>query len=174
MCANLITRPDVHTALAQQLRDDPDTQFVANWLGQLQLLYGVPFVHLVADARMLPDESIRFFYFDQNWIDALTDGAMNIGLGSSKESAAQRALTQQLEQMAAAAALAYRAKSLGQTPPAPVNGPHAGLLIRSALVSGWPGLVVNGTNGGKELRCFAPIISPLMSCSACSMASRIW
>jgi hypothetical protein len=151
MLREFMTRPDVKAAMAQQVSDDPDAQFVANWLGHLQLLYGVPFVHLVADERMLPNESIRFFYFDQNWIGALTDGAMHVGLGSSKESAAQRALTQRLEQMAAAAALAYRAKSLKQPPPAPVAGPHAGLLIRSALVSGWPGVVVNGTAAGKPV-----------------------
>jgi len=148
---NLMTRPDVHAALTEQLSADTDAQLVADWLGKMQLLYGVPFVHLVADERMLPTESIRFFYFDQNWIDALTDGAMNVGVGSSKESAVQGALTKQLEQMAAAAALAYRAKSLGQTPPVPANGPRAGLLIRSALVSGWPGLVVSGSNGGQVL-----------------------
>ncbi len=148
---DLMARPDVQTAVVQRLSTDPDIQVVADWLGKLQLLYGVPFVHLVVDQRMLPAESIRFFYFDQNWIDAVTDGAMNIGLNSSKESAAQRALTQQLQQMAAAAALAYRAKSLGQPPPPPVNGPRAGLLIRSALVSGWPGLVVDGTAKGNTV-----------------------
>ena len=147
----LMSRPEVKAALAQHLSADADTQFVADWLGKLQLLYGVTFVHLVADERMLPAESIRFFYFDQNWIDALTDGALAIGLNSSKDSAAQSALTQQLEQMAAAAALAYRAKSQGQPAPAPVNGPHAGLLIRSALVSGWPGLVVSGTTAGNPV-----------------------
>jgi hypothetical protein len=153
---DFVARADVQSALAQQLSADPDAQFVANWLGQLQLLYGVPFVHLVPNERMLPAESIRFFYFDPNWIGALTDGAINIGLGSSRESAVQSALTKQIEQMAATAALAYRANSLGQPAPAPVAGPSAGLLIRSALVLGWPGLSVTGTAAGNVvplLRC---------------------
>jgi hypothetical protein len=141
----LVAQTDVQSALVQQISTDPDAQLVANWLGQRQLLYSVPFVHLVPDARMLPAETIRFFYLDPNWIGAMTDGAMNIGLGSSRESAVQAALTSQLEQMAAAAALAYRANALNQPPPAAATGPTAGLLIRSALVLGWPGLVVTGT-----------------------------
>ena len=145
---DLLRQPEVQSAMAQRAIEDPDAEKVANWLGQLQLLYGVPFMHLVPDERMLPPESIRFFYLDPNWINALTDGALSIGLGSSKESATQAALTQQLQQMAAAAALNYRAGSLGQNAPPPANGPVAGLLIRSALVSGWPGLVVSGANGG--------------------------
>src|SRR5260370_27247039 len=103
---------------------------------------------LVPDEGMLAPESIRFSDHDPNWINALAVGALDIGLGSSKESATQAALTQQLQQMAAAAALNYRAGSLGQNAPPPANGPVAGLLIRSALVSGWPGLVVSGANGG--------------------------
>ena len=147
----LMSRKEVQSGLGQQVSTDPDAVAVANWLGRLQLLYGVPFVHLVPDARMLPAESIRFFYLDPNWINALTDGALCIGLGTSKESAVQASLTEQLEKMAATAALAYRANSQGQTPPAPATGPRAGFLIRSALVRGWPGLDVTGTSGSNEI-----------------------
>lgn len=142
---------DVQSGVDQQTSTDPDAIAVANWLGQLQLLYGVPFVHLVADVHMLPAESIRFFYLDPNWINALTDGALCIGLGTSKESSTQASLTDQLEQMAAAAALSYRADSLGQPAPAPATGPTGGFLIRSALIKGWPGLVVSGTSGGNDV-----------------------
>jgi hypothetical protein len=148
---NLVTQPDVLLAMAQQASEDPDGKTVAHWLGQLQLLYGVPFMHLVPDERMLPPESMRFFYVDPNWISALTDGAVSIGLGSSKESATQAALTQQLQQMAATVARGYRAGSLRQDAPPPANGPNAGLLIRSALISGWPGLVVRATKGGNAV-----------------------
>ena len=147
----VMAQQDVMLGVDQQTNTDPDAVAVSNWLGQLQLLYGVPFVHLVADARMLPTESIRFFYLDKNWINALTDGALCIGLGTSKESSIQASLTDQLEAMAATAALSYRADSLGQPPPAPATGPTGGFLIRSALVRGWPGLVVTGTIGGKEV-----------------------
>jgi hypothetical protein len=148
---SLMSTAEVQTGVDQQTSADPDAVAVSNWLGRLQLLYGVPFVHLVADARMLPAESIRFFYLDPNWINALTDGALCIGLGTSKESAVQASLTNQLEAMAATAALVYRANSLGQPPPAPATGPSGGFLIRSALIQGWPGLVVTATNAGIDV-----------------------
>lgn len=34
---------------------------------------------MVADEAMLPPESIRFFYLDNSWLDALIDGAFGIG-----------------------------------------------------------------------------------------------
>ena len=55
----------------------PDS--LTKWLGKLALLTGVPFNYLVPDERMLPLESIRFFYLDPNWVAALSDGAFSIG-----------------------------------------------------------------------------------------------
>lgn len=144
----LLAQHEVRAALAGDLADDPDAKAVALWLGQLMLLQNVPFEHLVPDARMLPAETLRFFYADPNWIGAMVDGALAIGLGSSEGSAIQDVLTDQLESMAAAAALAIRAESLGLPPLQPADGPTGGLLIRSALISGWPGITVSGTAKG--------------------------
>ncbi len=58
---------------------------ITEWLSKLQLLRDVPLNYLVADENMLPPESIRFFYVDPNWIQALTDGALSIGRNISKE-----------------------------------------------------------------------------------------
>lgn len=145
---SLLRQPGVRAVLAGDLADDPDAKVVALWLGQMMLLQNVPFEHLVADARMLPAESLRFFYSDPNWIGAMVDGALAIGLSSSEDAAIQDALTAALEKTAAAEALAIRARSLGLPPLQPVDGPAGGLLIRSALISGWPGLTVTGTANG--------------------------
>src|SRR5207302_7944381 len=125
-----LAAPDAKSTLAGQLADDPDAASLALWLGRLKLLYGVPFVHLVPDARMLPPESVRFFYLDAAWIAAMTEGSLSIGLGSSREVEMQLALTEELEQMSAAAALAWRAQALDQTVPPAAPGPNAGLLVR--------------------------------------------
>ena len=53
---------------------------VTGWLAKLYLLYGVPFNTLVPDHRMLPMESVRFFYIDENWLTALLNGALSIGV----------------------------------------------------------------------------------------------
>jgi hypothetical protein len=144
----LLADPAVQAQLVASVEANPDAEAVTDWLGQLLLLRNVPFVHLVPDARMLQIESIRFFYLDQNWLSALIDGALSIGLGTSRESAVQAALTQQLEKIAQTAALAWRADQLNQTPPAAAVTPAAGFLLRSALASGWPGLGVTGTSKG--------------------------
>ncbi|HEY0035583.1 MAG TPA: hypothetical protein VGB66_02785 [Longimicrobium sp.] len=144
----VLAQPDVRARLAAQAQADPDFQTAADWLGQLLLLRPVPFVHLVPDARMLPAESIRFFYVDANWTSALLDGALGVGIGTSRESQVQAALTQQLQAAALQSALAWRANQLGQpVPPAP-SGPWGGFLLRSALATGWPGLVVTASAGG--------------------------
>ena len=58
---------------------------IVKWLSKLKLLYGVPFNYLVPDIRMLPPESLKFFYLDTQWIDCLIDGAYSIGRSTEGE-----------------------------------------------------------------------------------------
>ena len=96
---------------------------VTRWFSDLALLRGVPFNYLVPDERMLPQESIRFFSIDPDWIRCLHDGAFSIGRvlpSDHKRDADNHDL---------------RAK------------PHAvvtGFLMRSEVVSGWLDLQVDG------------------------------
>lgn len=117
---------------------------IVTWLAQLTLLYGVPFEYLVADAAMLPPESIRFFYIDQNWTNRLVDGAVNIALGSSQDYVHILTTFEETAQQAALAQNNVRAqlrrKPLADT--VEVDGTLSGLLLRSAVVSGWPGVDV--------------------------------
>jgi len=134
---------------ATALPDDPqpgtDEYQVVSWLTQLHLLQGVPFSYLVPDIHMLPAESIRFFQVDNAWVQALLDGAFSIGAprGTADAGTVLRTRT----------APAVRAR-LGRVRAALVGGEAAddapevitGFLLRSAVVSGWPGL---------EVRCYA-------------------
>lgn len=52
---------------------------ITDFLADLSLLYRVPFSYLVPDEQMLPEDSIRFFRVDFNWLYALLDGAMTLG-----------------------------------------------------------------------------------------------
>ena len=49
------------------------------FLARLRLLHGVPFSYLVPDSDLLPIETIRFFYVDRAWTDALVQGALSVG-----------------------------------------------------------------------------------------------
>ncbi len=52
---------------------------ISTWFRDLSLLKGVPFGYLVPEEKMLPIESIRFFWVDRLWVECLLDGAFSIG-----------------------------------------------------------------------------------------------
>jgi hypothetical protein len=78
-----------------------------------------PFNYLVPDERMLPVESIRFFWVDPLWVDCLLKGAFSIGE------------TIELTPL-------NHCQSLAE------NRQMTGFLLRSEVVAGYPGLLVDG------------------------------
>lgn len=122
---------------------------ISKWLGRLRLLKGVPFNYLVPDERMLPPESIRFFYLDLNWIDSLLDGAFSIGRNLTKktEQAAMQnldaAVTPKVNLHARAGAASVRAEALGLPPPNVSLQVVSGFLLRSTVVSTYRGIGAN-------------------------------
>ncbi|MDB9421815.1 hypothetical protein PN467_15165 [Microcystis aeruginosa CS-563/04] len=99
---------------------------IANWFQDLELLKNVPFNYLVPDERLLPLESLRFFWVDSYWVDCLQDGAFSIGR-VTKEDLKMDVRTRSLRQ-----GRAYADQTI------------TGFLLRSEVVSGWPGLEVEG------------------------------
>ncbi|PAX59962.1 hypothetical protein [Brunnivagina elsteri] len=100
---------------------------ISSWFENLSLLKGIPFNYLVPDEQMLPVESIRFFWVDPSWIECLLDGAFSIGRVTTSDH------TDDINH------------NKNNTSPA-VN-PHemvTGFLLRSDVVAGWPGLLVDG------------------------------
>lgn len=130
----IIRHPHI-TATARSVQADelPDT--LKSWLNDLKLLKGVPFNYLVPDERMLPQESIRFFQMDEIWIQCLLDGAFSIG----------RALSSHCD----------REKTFTSKPRAHLDSAVTGFLLRSDVVSGWPGLLVDATDkDDRKLDCW--------------------
>lgn len=114
---------------------------VRDWLARLRLLEGVPFNTIVADSALLPKESIRFFYLDRAWTDALVQGALSVGTVNSADRAQLETLYPAIRNEIDAEERRVRlpngeASQLG--PAAQVTG----FLLRSRAVSGWPGLQV--------------------------------
>ncbi|REJ50632.1 MAG: hypothetical protein DWQ58_14980 [Microcystis aeruginosa TA09] len=109
--------------------NQPNTELpesIYNWFEDLSLLKGVPFNYLVPDELMLPVESIRFFYLDSLWIECLLDGAFSIGRVTTSD---------------------HKHDQENKTNLAVNNYPIVtGFLLRSDVVSGWPGLLVDGYN----------------------------
>lgn len=126
---------------------------VLRWLAQLSLLYGVPFEYLVPDARLLPVESLRFFYLDRNWLDRLIDGAISIGTGSTLDNVFNEAFFEQIYAEVDLAQVNLRSELRRAAAPVPptVGGTLTGFLFRSTVVTGWPGLEVRPVRDGEPL-----------------------
>lgn len=154
---NLFSRNTLQARLATAFQSPDDLQSLLatiqlpgrlkQWLSRLMLLYGVPINYLVPDEGMLPKESIRFFYVDMNWVDAMIDGAFSIGRNSSRVNTASQNLDSAVLPAAKAQTSAnlskIRADYLG-LPPAPVSlQVVSGFLLRSSVVQTCPGIGVN-------------------------------
>ena len=165
------SRPASRWAAALGDRSPPLPGDVLAWFGNLAMLQGVPFSYLVPDERMLPPESIRFFHVDQNWIDALIDGAFSIGRAAVSARSIEARHTP-------GAGLARSAPAAAQEPPAAVHT-TAARQARPAAAScsgrrPWPGGRTCGSSATATLarpcpstRC-ASRSCPATRCCACS------
>lgn len=97
---------------------------ITEYFTALELFRGVPFHYLVPDESYLPKESIRFFAVDPLWTEALLDGAFALGRTTDFDKSREQSDRQQL-------------------PSAPARKRISGILIRSDVVSGWPGLIAD-------------------------------
>lgn len=100
--------------LLQQTSPKPP-EHVIDYLAKLALLYGVPFENLVPDARMLPPESMRFFYVDPNWTEAIVDGALSTGIHSSRDIRFSRVMRDVVREVTDEAIGEYRTNLRGET-----------------------------------------------------------
>ena len=111
---------------------------IQKWFDELSKLCHVPFNYLVADDRLLPPESLRFFSVDNTWLNCLRDGAFSIG----------RVLELDYQQDSRHAQASPDSSA--------ATSQIAGLLLRSEVVSGWPGLQIDAYSvslpAGSELR----------------------
>ncbi|SHM65314.1 hypothetical protein SAMN05444266_109355 [Chitinophaga jiangningensis] len=143
-----LSDPGVQAQLLSMIQSDMEP--VTTWLAKLMLLYPVPFHKMVADQRLLPVESLRFFYLDYNWLNAAVDGALSLGLDSSRETFFSQVTKNMIFEGALSALAVMRSVLEGETPGPTSTPPQviSGLLLRSALISGWPNLVIKAQDPG--------------------------
>lgn len=131
----------------RRVRMDKDTtppDDVVEWMAKLSLLNGVPFNYLVADERMLPPESMRFFYIDNNWVDALMDGAFSIGRSTTASMILETPYLTSLRANARNSATQFRKRKRSLKGYVNNTGTITGFLLRSAVLKGWPGMEITG------------------------------
>jgi len=138
---------------------------VREWLAKRVLLYGVPFLYLVPDERMLPMPSMRFFRIDPLWIKRLLEGACSVGRNGTQADLVDAILADEFFEIAVNGATNVR-RRLDEGDAANNNGtgktdklssvesifPFEGFLLRSPIVRGWQGLEMEAWYGkdGKE------------------------
>jgi hypothetical protein len=130
------------TEAIQDLHDNDFTvvQEISSWMARLRLLYGVPYHYLIPDEQMLPPESLKFFYLDPNWIEALMDGAFSIGRLTAGDLAHDSATHPSVRQEAVAGTRAVRSADND------TNGEMetiTGFILHSRVISAWPGMEIN-------------------------------
>ncbi len=113
-------------------------EHIKAWFCDLELLKEIPFNYLVPDDRILPPESIRFFWVDPYWVDCLRDGAFSIGRVTDNNKDEDR------ESKKCLAKQYLAQKDIPQEDIPKQEKPVSGFLMRSDVVSGWPSLEVDG------------------------------
>jgi len=142
-------------------------QAVCRWLARLVLLYRIPFTNLVADERMLPPDSIRFFYLDPNWLKCLLEGACSVGRSSARDELVDEYLRGKFLDFAMEQSLGVRTRTpaAGASDPVAVkhspaklpNWPLTGFLLRSPAVEGWQGLEMQAWMDTGETQPLEPL-----------------
>src|SRR5436853_5821160 len=154
---------DLHAGAFDDLKSgEPQPEQVAitdellRWLADLVMLYPIPFHYLVPHSSLLPRESLRFFHVDNNWVDALVDGALSIAV----RTLADQAIVSRKDLQATLSRIVYehRLRLTGKRVDWNVSEEYmkaskTGFLLRSSIVSDWPGVEVtaktSGALGGK-------------------------
>jgi hypothetical protein len=117
---------------------------LVEWIARLALLYPLPFHYLIPHPSLLPPESLRFFHLDDNWVNALVDGALSIAVRRADSRVSSRA---DVQSILSRFIYQYRLRLQGKEPewsPSEryMEIPKSGFLLRSSIVSGWPGVEV--------------------------------
>ena len=104
----------------------PIPQNIQDWFKSFELLQNIPFNYLVPDERLLPPESIRFFWVDPLWIDCLQDGAFSIGRVTNANHQDDQNIRNNAN---------FSRNN---------NQQITGIILRSQVVPGWPSLIIDG------------------------------
>lgn len=121
------------------------------WLVRLVLLYPVSYRHLVAHPSLLPRESLRFFFIDDNWVEMLVDGALSSAVDCLRDLETVHSQRNALNKALSQLVVRYHKRLQGfsekpdsdqSIPDVYMDETKSGFLLRSAVVAGWPGMDV--------------------------------
>ncbi|KAI5461248.1 hypothetical protein BGZ63DRAFT_357289 [Mariannaea sp. PMI_226] len=119
---------------------NPDYAVVYSWVLDKVHLANVPAQYLLPNPAFLPQETLRFFFLDANWVDALIDGALSLANhwgAKPEEDTARTAIKEAINKGP-------------RTPDETLGGRHVqmpqyGFLLRSHFLTRFPDLAVEVT-----------------------------
>jgi len=80
----LLDHPSFNVATPQNNDNESDAvKAIKGWINELFQLKNIPFNYLFPHPSMLPEESLRFVRLDFNWMMALIEGVLSVGVNSS-------------------------------------------------------------------------------------------
>ena len=125
-----------------------DWPLVLRFILDLYHLVNIPMHYLITDPSHLPDESLRFFYIDQNWVDALVDGALSLGNQiDPQQDCVRGAIKQAINKY-----ITTINATLEYSPPLP----RFGFFLRSVIITQFPDLKVEIPSSNAQSK--APIL----------------
>ncbi|KAK5655814.1 hypothetical protein OQA88_5352 [Cercophora sp. LCS_1] len=117
-----------------------DWHLVQSWILDNMFLKNIPAHYLIPDPSYLPPESIRFFYIDNNWMDAFIDGALSIGNHLDRaDDAVRQGLKNNLNRYFKTELDPVVGSKLNYRPQIPCFG----FLLRSSVVRAFPDLQIH-------------------------------
>ncbi|MBM7116092.1 hypothetical protein [Archangium primigenium] len=129
--------PAKRRRLAMRAMDAGMPEAAAAWFQDLSVLRGLPFNYVIPDEKLLPAESLRFFWLDPVWVECLQDGALSVGRVTETDFLGDQGLRSRVA-----------TRSGGRV--------VTGFVMRSSVVSGWPDLLVEAYNERVENADFLP------------------
>ncbi|KAG9496368.1 hypothetical protein J7337_012956 [Fusarium musae] len=118
----------------QSIPTNRDYVTVQSWILDKLHLADVPAHYLIADPSHVSPETLRFFHVDENWTEALIDGALSLANQSTSEDYVRLAIKKQLQGF-----INTPLEGLGYCQ----QMPKYGFIMRSEILVQFPDLVVS-------------------------------
>lgn len=120
--------PKTYAALAAQAMPGVPVgktdDFIVDWLSRLATFDGIPLRYLIPHSGLLPEETLKFFRVDPNWMTALAIGSLTVGADDPEADGTD--LPDDFTDMLA----------------------PCGMVINSRLVPGWPSVRIAAAKNG--------------------------
>ncbi|KAF5670478.1 hypothetical protein FDENT_11237 [Fusarium denticulatum] len=118
----------------QSIPTNPDYFTVQSWILDKLHLADIPAHYIITDTSHVPPETLRFFHVDENWTEALIDGALSLANQSTSEDYVRLAIKKQLQDY-----INTPLEGLGYCQ----QMPKYGFIMRSEILVQFPDLAVS-------------------------------